>query len=78
LAANRCVFLFILVYIRPDVLEFTTGPGSVVIDGDTEVLRDVSFSCRFTVPDMANDMPLEIPPVELLFITSCKDIVRGT
>ena len=66
--------LLLLCHIKPLEDVFTTGPGSVVIDGLTDVLNEVSLSCRFTVPDMPSRPVL----VELLFKTSLMDIVSGT
>lgn len=48
----------------------TTGPGNAVIDGDTEVLSDVSLSCKCTVPAAPKEL-------ELVLIVSFRDIVKG-
>ena len=70
---HNCLLLLPL-YIKPLVDVFTTGPGSVVIDGLTDVLSEVSLSCRFTVPDIPSRPVLAEP----LFKTSWMDIVSGT
>ena len=70
---HNCLLLLPL-YIKPLADVFTTGPGSVVIDGEADALSEVSLSCRFIVPDR----PGRPVPVELLFKTSLIDIVSGT